>query len=218
MEFTSNGQSWSRNWTNGGVVEGRRLKRSRVGEEGSPRYRKRPGCPIARSVVALQRFNPVRFCPKDISVQRVAVENRWSITSLILSRQLSRWSNQLSGMIRNQRSGGHARVSRILSANFARKVTTSDKPRFVKFSSLGKKENVGCELRPKGTPIEVDTHDFPDPELGKAVPYGVYDIGKNNAFVSIGVSKDTAEFAVEAIRRWWNEIGYDSTVHKIASW
>ncbi len=78
-----------------------------------------------------------------------------------------------------------------------------------KKETLGKKANVGRELRPKGTPIEVDTHDFPDPELGKAVPYGVYDIGKNNAFVSIGVSKDTAEFAVEAIRRWWNEMGCD---------
>jgi len=78
-----------------------------------------------------------------------------------------------------------------------------------KKETLGKKANVGRELRPKGNPLEVDTHDFPDPELGKAVPYGVYDIGKHNAFVSIGVSKDTAEFAVEAIRRWWNEMGFD---------
>jgi len=79
-----------------------------------------------------------------------------------------------------------------------------------KKETLGNKANVGRELRPKGNPIEVDTHDFPDPELGKAVPYGVYDIGKNNAFVSIGISKDTAEFAAESIRRWWNEMGFDS--------
>lgn len=78
-----------------------------------------------------------------------------------------------------------------------------------KKETLGKKANVGRELRPKGNPLEVDTHDFPDPELGKAIPYGVYDIAKNNAFVSIGVSKDTAEFAVEAIRRWWYELGLE---------
>lgn len=76
-----------------------------------------------------------------------------------------------------------------------------------KKETLGMKANGGRELRPKGEPIEVDTHDFPDPEKGKAVPYGVYDIGNNNAWVSVGISKDTAEFAVEAIRRWWRELG-----------
>lgn len=72
---------------------------------------------------------------------------------------------------------------------------------------LGKKANVGKEYRPKGRPIEVDTHDFPDKELGKAIPYGVYDIESNEAWVSVGISRDTAEFAVEAIRRWWKRLG-----------
>lgn len=72
---------------------------------------------------------------------------------------------------------------------------------------LGNKANGGREYRPKGTPLEVDTHDFPDKTLGKAVPYGVYDIAENEALVSVGVSSDTAEFAVEAIRRWWSELG-----------
>ncbi|TWT74301.1 ISAzo13 family transposase [Allorhodopirellula solitaria] len=74
---------------------------------------------------------------------------------------------------------------------------------------LGNKANVGREYRPKGDPLEVDTHDFPDKKLGKAVPYGVYDIAENEAMVSIGVSSDTAEFAVEAIRRWWQELGQE---------
>lgn len=74
---------------------------------------------------------------------------------------------------------------------------------------LGNKANVGREYRPKGEPREVDTHDFPDKTLGKAVPYGVYDIAENEAMVSIGVSSDTAEFAVEAIRRWWQELGHE---------
>jgi len=76
-----------------------------------------------------------------------------------------------------------------------------------KKETLGNKANSGREYRPKGKPVEVDTHDFPDKKKGKAIPYGVYDIGENEAFVSIGISKDTAEFAVEAIRRWWRELG-----------
>lgn len=76
-----------------------------------------------------------------------------------------------------------------------------------KKENLGNKANVGREYRPKGSPREVDTHDFPDKEKGKAVPYGVYDIDHNEAWVSIGISSDTGEFAVESIRRWWKELG-----------
>ncbi len=76
-----------------------------------------------------------------------------------------------------------------------------------KKETLGKKANVGKEYRPKGEPLEVDTHDFPDKELGKAIPYGVYDIDSNEAWVSVGISRDTGEFAVEAIRRWWRLMG-----------
>ena len=76
-----------------------------------------------------------------------------------------------------------------------------------KKETLGKKANVGKEYRPKGEPLEVDTHDFPDKDLGKAIPYGVYDIDSNEAWVSVGISCDTGEFAVEAIRRWWRQMG-----------
>lgn len=76
-----------------------------------------------------------------------------------------------------------------------------------KKETLGNKANVGREYRPVGDPLEVDTHDFPDKELGKAIPYGVYDIDQNEAWVSVGVSSDTAEFAVESVRRWWQTLG-----------
>jgi Rhodopirellula transposase DDE domain len=72
---------------------------------------------------------------------------------------------------------------------------------------LGNLKNAGKTYRPKGKPIEVKTHDFPDPELGKAIPYGVYDLAWNEAGVSIGITHDTAAFAVAAIRRWWTELG-----------
>ncbi|MFO0967917.1 MAG: hypothetical protein U0793_20345 [Gemmataceae bacterium] len=68
---------------------------------------------------------------------------------------------------------------------------------------LGNLKNAGQTYRPKGwKPEKVKTHDFPDPKLGKAIPYGVYDIHGNEAGVSVGISHDTAEFAVAAIRRW----------------
>ena len=72
---------------------------------------------------------------------------------------------------------------------------------------LGKMKNPGKTYRPKGRPVKVKTHDFPDKELGKAVPYGVYDIACNVAGVTVGIGHDTAEFAVTAIRRWWQKMG-----------
>ncbi len=72
---------------------------------------------------------------------------------------------------------------------------------------VGAYRNAGREWRPKGDPIEVLTHDFPDPEVPKAVPYGIYDIGENKGWVNVGMSADTAEFAVQSIREWWQYMG-----------
>ena len=72
---------------------------------------------------------------------------------------------------------------------------------------VGDFKNAGRELRPKGQPEPVRVHDFIIPELGKAVPYGVYDIAANTGWVNLGINHDTAAFAVESIRRWWHELG-----------
>jgi len=72
---------------------------------------------------------------------------------------------------------------------------------------LGNMRNPGKTYRPKGQPVKVKGHDFPDKKIGKAVPYGVYDIANNEAGVSVGIGHDTAEFAVASIRRWWNRLG-----------
>lgn len=79
-----------------------------------------------------------------------------------------------------------------------------------KKETLGNKKNSGQTYERKKQPRRVDTHDFPDKHKGKAVPYGVYDIHQNEAAVSVGVSHDTAEFAVAAIRRWWEQLGQDN--------
>ncbi len=72
---------------------------------------------------------------------------------------------------------------------------------------VGNYLNEGEELRPAGCPERVNGHDFEDPKAGKAVPYGVYDLAENEAWVSVGISHDTAEFAVATIRSWWKELG-----------
>lgn len=72
---------------------------------------------------------------------------------------------------------------------------------------VGDFKNAGSEWQPKGTPEEVRVHDFIDPELGKVAPYGVYDLTANAGWVNVGIDHDTAEFAVESIRRWWREMG-----------
>jgi Rhodopirellula transposase DDE domain len=72
---------------------------------------------------------------------------------------------------------------------------------------VGSFKNNGLEWEKSKQPVEVNMHDFPDKELGKVAPYGVYDVTKNEGWVSVGVTKDTAEFAVQSIRTWWNELG-----------
>ena len=72
---------------------------------------------------------------------------------------------------------------------------------------VGDFKNGGREWQPKGHPEEVRVHDFPDPQLGKAIPYGVYDLGWDLGWVNVGVDHDTASFAVEGIRQWWSEMG-----------
>ncbi|MCA1835494.1 MAG: ISAzo13 family transposase [Actinobacteria bacterium] len=72
---------------------------------------------------------------------------------------------------------------------------------------VGDFKNAGRELRPKGQPETVRTHDFKDKELGKATPYGVYDLANNEGFVSVGIDNDTAQFSVASIRAWWDQLG-----------
>jgi transposase len=74
---------------------------------------------------------------------------------------------------------------------------------------VGTKGNNGREWQPAGSPERVDVHDFPDPEVPKAAPYGVYDIGANEGWMEVGSDHDTAQFAVNAIKRWWQTMGIE---------
>ena len=72
---------------------------------------------------------------------------------------------------------------------------------------VGEFKNAGQEWEPQGQPVNVKVHDFPEPKLGKAIPYGVYDLASNEGWVSVGIDHDTARFATASVRRWWQEMG-----------
>lgn len=72
---------------------------------------------------------------------------------------------------------------------------------------IGNYTAAGREWEPVGQPVRVNVHDFPNPVLGKVAPYGIYDITTNTGWVNVGTDADTGQFAVESIRRWWNDIG-----------
>jgi hypothetical protein len=78
---------------------------------------------------------------------------------------------------------------------------------------IGNFKNGGQEYHPTGQPVEVNAHDFPDPELGKAIPYGIYDPVSNTGWGSVGIDHDTAEFAVASIRQWWSQMGHAAYPH-----
>ena len=78
-----------------------------------------------------------------------------------------------------------------------------------KMEKVGSFKNPGSTWRPKGKPVEVNVYDFPDLAVGKAIPYGVYDVARNHGFVNVGITTETAEFAVASLRRWWQLVGRD---------
>jgi transposase len=78
---------------------------------------------------------------------------------------------------------------------------------------VGNFKTPGREWQPKGAPEKVNVHDFADPPLGKVIPYGVYDLAANEGWVNVGIDHDTAEFAVESIRRWWAQMGQERYPH-----
>jgi hypothetical protein len=78
---------------------------------------------------------------------------------------------------------------------------------------VGNFANKGVEWMPAGAPVRVNVHDFADKQLGKATPYGIYDVTANTGWVNVGTDADTGAFAVESIRRWWHTVGQAAYPH-----
>jgi transposase len=133
----------------------------------------------------------------------------WTVGQLLhqMGYSLQATSKQLEGSRHPDRDAqfrhiDHEATARLATGEPVISVDTKNKVLVV-----GKKANAGKEWHPKGSPEKVDVHDFPDPEVPKAVPYGVYDIANNEGWMEVGSDHDTGAFAVNAIRRWWETMG-----------
>ena len=130
-----------------------------------------------------------------------------------VDRLLREWDYSLQGNRKTREGTGHpdrnaqfehiSRQARLFQRRGQPVISVDTK----KKELVGDFRNAGREWRPKGRPLEVRVHDFLDKNLGKVIPYGVYDLARNEAWVSVGIDHDTAEFAAEAIGRWWSRMG-----------
>jgi len=159
-------------------------------------------------------MSPLRWTCK--SLRRLAAElqvqghaiSRTVVGELLAQQNFSLQANRKTceGCEHPDRDAQFAHINQSVSAALAahQPVISVDTK---KKELVGDFKNAGREWRAKGTPEEVRVHDFVIKELGRAVPYGVYDIAANAGWVSVGVDNDTASFAVETIRRWWYGVG-----------
>lgn len=130
-------------------------------------------------------------------VRRLLAQNGYSLQAP---------SKQAEGTSHPDRDGQFNYLSGLVSEF----MSTDDPVIFVdtkKKETPGHKSNGGTEYQPKGEPTRTDVHDFPDPALGRAIPYGVYDVTNNEGWVSVGDTADTSEFAIAAIAKWWDTLG-----------
>ena len=143
----------------------------------------------------------------ELTVEGHAVSS-WTVGQLLHYMDYSLQGNakQREGAQHPDRDGQFHHLNDQVTAHLARQwpvISVDTKKKEV----VGNLRNAGQEWLPSGDPTEVDVHDFPNPEFGKAIPYGVYDITANHGFVVVGDDHDTAEFAVATISRWWDKIG-----------
>jgi len=157
---------------------------------------------------------PLRWCSKSTAHLAEALGSKGFEISPPTVARLLRESGYTLQRTRKTREGTDhpdrdAQFKRI--CQLVREYQASDQPVVSvdtkKKELIGDFANSGQEWQPQGRPEEVRTHDFIDKTLGKVIPYGIYDVARNEGFVNVGVTHDTPEFAVAALRRWWSEIG-----------
>ena len=158
--------------------------------------------------------SPLRWTCK--STRKLAAEltaqghpiSRTGVATLLVQRGYSLQSNRKTreGAQHPDRNAQFEHINARVKRQLARRQPTISVDTKKK-ELVGDFKNAGREWRPKGHPQEVRVHDFIDKRKGKAIPYGVYDLGRNNGWVSVGVDHDTAAFAVGTIRRWWRDMG-----------
>ncbi len=158
--------------------------------------------------------SPLRWTCKSKAKLAAALQRKgWSISATTVGRQLHELGYSLQSVRKNQEGASHpdrnqqfeyinAKAAKFLAGR--QPVISVDTK---KKELVGNFRNSGREWQPKGTPEEALVHDFPGDAVGKAIPYGVYDMANDEALVSIGTDHDTPAFAVASIRRWWTMMG-----------
>ena len=167
-------------------------------------------------------MSPLRWTAKSIRALTGALRDRGHTVSDIVTRRLLRESGySLQANAKTTEGGQHPdRDAQFgyLNDQASDHLATGDPVISVDTKNkelVGADQNNGREWQPKGEPEQVKVHDFIDTELGKANPYGVYDVGTNTGWVSVGTDHDTAAFAVNTIATWWQQIG--KTLHPDAT-
>jgi transposase len=204
------------------LERGERLERGRVRRPGGGRKRlvdKDPSllADLERLVDADSRGDPeqpLRWTAK--SVRRLAAGLRelgHQVSFRTVARLLRRLGYSLQANAKTREGRQHpdrdaqfAHINRTVKAaiDAGQPVISVDTK---KKELVGDFKNAGREWRPAGRPLEVRTHDFKDPELGKVIPYGIYDLTHDEGWVSVGIDHDTAQFAVASIEGWWEHLG-----------
>lgn len=143
----------------------------------------------------------------------------YSISEDTVQRRLKEMDYSLQANVKTKEGEGHKdrdsqfRYINNLAKEFMRRGDPVISVDAKKKERIGDFKNPGRSWRPKGSPYEVNIYDYPSLLKGTAIPYGAYDIQKNNGVVNVGISHETSEFAVESIRKWWKQFGSGQYPH-----
>ena len=162
-------------------------------------------------------MNPLKWCSKSLrKIAKAMKEQGYPISHVSIEKYLlnNHYSLQANRKT-DEGSSEEDRDKQFEYINTKAKLFMSEKEPVIsvdckKKELIGNYKNAGQEWEKSKTPQEVKVYDFIDKELGKAVPYGTYDIAQNTGWVSVGISSDTAQFAVNTIRTWWQEMGKET--------
>lgn len=143
-------------------------------------------------------------------------KNGYNVSHVVVANILKRLGYSLQANQKTNEGGKHPdRNDQFMHINETSKTFIANGQPVISIDTkkkelIGNFKNTGKEYAPKGMPEKVNVYDFPEDALLKIIPYGIYDITRNEGWVNVGINKDTAAFAVESIRRWWNGLGKSS--------
>ena len=159
-------------------------------------------------------MSPLRWtCKSRAKLAATLTKQGWEISSTKVSHLLHELGYSLQSVRKSNEGAAHpdrnAQFEHIntTAADFLRRKQPVISVDTKKKELVGDFKNAGKEWQPKRTPERALVHDFPDDAIGKAIPYGVYDMARNEAWVSVGQDHDTPAFAVASIRQWWKKMG-----------